>query len=212
MSRKILRNLRSLQKHIDRPWYLPTVALLAFADVFVMIIPTDALLVSAVLVKPRRWWLAGTLVALGSSLAALVLAGAVQWDLDGLTRLFPSLFESPSWRGTDAFLEKYGVWALALFAAGPLPYQPAVILVALSGASLTEISLATLLGRGGKYYVLAYLASHAPRYLERLRSVRREMLALEEAVNTKADGNATAAAPEEKTPPTGHRPVGETRT
>lgn len=201
MSRKILGGLRFLQKHMDRPWYLPAVALLALADIFIMIVPTDALLVTAVLFKPRRWWWAATLVALGSSLGALVLAGAVQWDLEGLTQLFPSLFESPSWKGTDAFLEKYGIWALALFAAGPLPYQPAVVLVALSGASLPEAFLATFLGRGGKYYLLAYLASHAPTYLEKFWSVRKEMHELEEVVSE-----------DENVPPTGPGPIGETRT
>lgn len=200
MSRKFHQWLRFLQKHMDRPWYLPAVALLALLDIFVMIIPTDALLVTAVLFKPKRWWVAATYVALGSALGALILAAAVQWDLDGLTRLFPSLFQSPSWKGTDAFLEKYGLWALALFAAGPLPYQPAVVLVALSGASLPEAFLATFLGRGGKYYVLGYLASHAPKYLENLWGVKKEMHDLEEAVA------------EEKVPPTGVPPVGETRT
>ncbi len=196
-SRKLLGSLRALQKHMDRPWYLPVVALLALADIFIMIIPTDALLITAVLFKPKRWWVAATLVALGSSLGALILAGFVGWDLDALTRLFPSLFESPSWKGTDAFLERYGAWALALLAAGPLPYQPAVILCALSGMSLPETFLATFLGRGGKYYVLAYLASHAPKYLEKFGGVRREMTELDEVVET--------------CPPTGNPPIGETR-
>lgn len=203
MTRKILGSLRFLQKHMDRPWYLPAVALLALADIFILIIPTDALLITAVLFKPKRWWFPATLVASGSALGALLLAGAVQWDLDGLTRLFPALFESPSWKGTDAFLERYGIWALALFAAGPLPYQPAVVLVALSGATLPEIFFATYLGRGGKYYVLAYLASHAPKYLEKFWSVRKEMTELEEVIHPDAD--------REKKSPTGPRPIGETR-
>jgi len=200
MSRKILGGLKVLQKYMDRPWYLPAVALLAFADIFIMIVPTDALLVTAVIFKPKRWWLAATLVAVGSALGALMLAGAVQWDLEGLARLLPSLFESPSWKGTDAFLEKYGIWALALFAAGPLPYQPAVVLVALSGASLPEAFLATFLGRGGKYYLLAYLASHAPKYLEKFWTVRKELHELDEVVAEKTVS------------PTSVPPVGETRT
>lgn len=176
---RVYQYFRGLLPYIDRGWFLPVVALSAFLDFFILIIPTDALLVSGVLLRPRRWFFAAVIVAVGSTLGAYLLAWGLQYDPTWLTEHFPRLMASEGWKGMDTFLDRFGFWALALLALGPLPFQPAVILLAVAGTTAEEIALGAFVGRFSKYLLFSYLASHAPKYLERF-DVRKELAQLGE--------------------------------
>lgn len=165
-----------IQKYIDRPWYIVAVAFLAMLDLFIMIIPTDGLLVSAVLVKPKKWLGRAIWVSLGSAIGAFLLTVLVQidsqWVLDNLVEQFVS---SGTWEQTEAFVDNYGIFALSLVAISILPQQPVVIIAALAGMQPLQAFVAVLIGRLSKYLVLAWLASHAPGYLKKLPFLSREL-------------------------------------
>jgi len=171
----LLSRIRSLQKYIDRPWYPYLVALLAAVDMFVLVIPTDGLLVSAVLLRPKRWARTFLIVTTGSALGALLLAWLFQHGVSAVTdKLVPLIFGA-AWNDTEAFAQSHGALALALVAASPFPQAPAVVLAALADMPLSAIFLACWLGRGAKYALFAWSASHAPKLVLRLWGVRREI-------------------------------------
>lgn len=172
--------IKRLQLFADRSWYFPVVGLLAGLDLFLLIIPTDAILVSSVILQPRRWIGAFIWIGVGAAVGALVLAGLLQWDgPEMVQRWFPSAFQSSSWQSVDAFFESYGGTALFLIALSPLVQFPAVAIAALSGMSIVKIFLVCLVGRTLKAAIISYFASHAPALLLRIPLLKKELADLE---------------------------------
>ncbi len=88
-----------LGRYADRPWYMPLVGLLAFVDLFVMFIPTEALIITTSFVRPKRWWMTALFVTAASSLGALTLAylGAHYGEPFVTWLLGKNVFESSLW-------------------------------------------------------------------------------------------------------------------
>jgi len=151
----------------DRKWYPFAVSALTAADIFVGIIPSDALLVSAVLGRPKNWMKIGLIFALGNFLGAALLAGIVYWDADLLREFFPQFFQSNAWLTVADFMAKYGGFALVVAIMGPLSIQPFIILPLLSGFPFKTFLIIYFLARLFKVLLVAWLASHTPKLLAR---------------------------------------------
>lgn len=167
-STKMRQLLNGLQSFAGRPWYFPALGFLAALDFYIFIVPTDALLVSSVLLKPKKWVSAFFWVGLGSALGAVSLAAALQ------TGVF-TVPESETWGWLKEFFTHYGSLALALIALSPLVQFPVVVLAALSGMPLGELFVICLLGRWVKSAVFAYIASRAPELLFKIPFLRKEL-------------------------------------
>ena len=160
--------LARLFRFMDRPWYLALVAALAFFDLFCGVIPIEVFLVSAVVVKPRRWGWAFLLTTSGSALGALFLGALVQWDSSWImNHLFSSLSRSQSWVQMTEFVSRYGALALGSIAVSPFPQQPAVAIAALSKMPLPVLFVSVWAGRAIKYGFFAWAGSHAPGLVSR---------------------------------------------
>lgn len=150
-------------------------AFLAAIDLFVAVIPTDGLVVSTVLLRPRRWIRTFLFISIGSALGAIALSSLTAvYGEQFLSWLFPNLLASDEWRTTAAFLAKWGAIALFAVSISPLPQQAAVALCGLAHISAPLIFLAVLAGRAAKYGAFAWAASHAPRLLKRFHQVEKE--------------------------------------
>lgn len=172
--------IKRLQSFADRPWYFPVLGLLAGLDLFILVVPTDALLISSVMLQPKRWVSAFFWVGLGSAVGAVALAGIVQWDSAMvMEEWFPQAFDSSLWRTTDAFFDRHGGKALILIAFSPLVQFPAVVIAALSGMSLTKIFFISLAGRMVKSALFSWGASHAPKLLLRVPLIKQELSVLD---------------------------------
>jgi uncharacterized membrane protein YdjX (TVP38/TMEM64 family) len=172
--------VRNLRHFVDRLWYFPAVGLLAGLDLFILIVPTDAILITSVMMRPRKWIQAFLWVGLGSSLGALALAGAIQWDPSlVMDRLFPGAFETEVWRWMDAFFDNHGSAALLLIAISPLVQFPAVGIAALAGMPLWDIFITCFAGRMIKTAAFSYGASHAPKLLMKLPFIKQEVAILD---------------------------------
>jgi membrane protein YqaA with SNARE-associated domain len=158
-----------VRKYSDRPWYLPFICLLAFVDLFVMVIPTEGLIVTTSILRPKRWLVTATVVTLASSLGALTLGALgyfhgvpfVAWVLGD------DFFQSTNWIRMTGWIERWGFWGLWFISLGPLPQQPAILICALAHMPLFEIFGAVLLGRLPKYVLFSYLATHSPKYFRK---------------------------------------------
>jgi len=171
-----------LEKFADRPWYLPAMGLLAALDLFVGVIPTDGVLISTVLLRPKRWVLAFIVIATSSALGAVALALAVQnLGEPFVNYLLGDALQTPTWIKVSDFLQEQGVLTLAFISVGPAPQQPAVVLGALAHMPLSKIFIAVWIGRALKYGIFAWAATHAPRFLMRWKFIRKEVGQLEAA-------------------------------
>lgn len=155
---------------VNRPWYPALIALLALLDLFIVIVPTDVFLISAVMGQPRRWFSTGITIALGSIIGSALLAFVLDYDQELIHRAFPAIFTSSSWNQAEGLIENYGVYATFFAAVGPLPLQPFIVVGALSSKlTFSSLILSVAIGRLMKFSLFAWLASHAPRMLEKLK-------------------------------------------
>lgn len=185
--RRINRWIVRLQRFVDRPWYMPAIALLAAADLFIVVVPTDGLVISSVMLRPKRWLAPAVWAGIGSALGALLLGGLSHYYGEDFVRAAfgNELLESANWARARDFLEKHGVYALALISWSPLPQQPAVILCGLAHMPAMGITLSVLIGRLSKYMLFAWIATHAPRLFKGWVPARKEILELEETRKSK---------------------------
>ncbi len=176
MTQTLKRWFTVLQRYSNRWWYAPAIAVLAFLDLFLIVIPTDGLLISAVMLSPRRWIYAALIVSLGSSVGAYVLAHIIhEHGLPILLQISPSIEQSSAWTWTSHLMDQWGAWAVFLVALSPLMQHPAIALAALAEMPEAKIFVYVFAGRVIKYLFLAWLATHAPAFLNRLWGLQYEL-------------------------------------
>jgi membrane protein YqaA with SNARE-associated domain len=176
MQKRLKRWFGVLQKYADRWWYAPLIGLLAAADLFLVVIPTDGLLISAVMLSPRRWIYFAFMVSFGSALGCLLLAHLLQvHGMPLLQHIVPGIEQNSTWAWTQQLMVQWGTWAVFLIALSPLMQHPAIALAALAGMPLLKIAGLAFGGRILKYLLLAYLATHAPGMLGNLWGLQHEL-------------------------------------
>jgi membrane protein YqaA with SNARE-associated domain len=176
MPRRLRRLIDFLQSHARSWWYTPLVALLAAADAFVVVVPTDGLLVSACMLNPRRWIYSVLLVTLGSTLGAWTLAALLEiHGLPLLLQIAPDINKTSAWVWSDRMMDQWGSIALFLVALSPLMQHPAVALAALAGLPLWDIFFLVFAGRLIKYGFLGWLSTHTPGLLKKIWGLEEEL-------------------------------------
>jgi len=177
MTTRLKHWFQTLQKYGDSIWYAPLVSVLAALDSFIIIVPTDGLLVGASILGPKRWAYNAFVVTLGSTLGAVAFAALIQQHgLPFLLNILPDVNQSQVWNWTDSAMDEWGAIALFLFALSPLMQHPAVTLAALAGMPLTKMFWIIFAGRIIKYLALSWISSHAPRFLHKLWGMEGELV------------------------------------
>lgn len=176
LPKKIQSFVRILQRYADRFWYPPLIGLLAALDNLIVVIPNDGILISSSMLTPKRWVTLAFSVAVGSTIGAIVLAALVElqglpWILD----LYPGVSETKTWVLSMEFFDRYGLFLVFAVAVTPFVQQPAVILASLANTPLVELAAVIFIGRFIKFLIMAYLGSHAPRMLNQMWGLKREL-------------------------------------
>ncbi len=136
----------------------PLLALIAFMESSIFPIPPDVMLIPMVLAdRDKAWRLAGLCTA--ASVAGGVLGymiGAFAWSTVGqpLLELYGS---KESFDAFQAWFHQYGFWAV--FGAGltPFPYKVITIASGFSHINLAVFMTASVLARGGRFFLEAAL-------------------------------------------------------
>ena len=174
---RIWKALNILNRIQDRAFYHPVLALVAGLDLFLLLVPTDWLIVSSVLSKPAGWWKTSLWVALGSALGAFCLGYLVLHHRDWvLAHLHLESSHSKLWQRLDFehLVEIHGLWALAVLGFSILPLQPGVAVAAVGGMDPFRIFIAIFIGRVCKYLIVAWIASHAPKLLVKFHIIPKK--------------------------------------
>lgn len=161
---RLLKRARFLLWRMSHsPLYLPLVAVLAAGATLSMSVPTTALLAPAVMLRPQRWVLICLAAVLGAAFAATLLSwGFQQQGWPRLLAAYPELPSSESWKTTVAWIGEYGLPALALICALPLPQTPALIICGVSEQPMLGIFLAVAAGKVAKYGLLSWMVATFP--------------------------------------------------
>jgi len=171
-----MRALRYVSRQLGKPWYPLAIAGLAFLDIFLLVVPTDAFLVSAVAVNRKRWWSSALIVAVGSTLGALLFTWLAITQLPWLEAHFPAMAAAKSRiPGVLLLFRDYASLTVLLGAAGPLPMHPFILGAALYGMPAPEVGALVFAGRAGKYLAFAWCTAYFPSALHHVSSLRKEI-------------------------------------
>jgi membrane protein YqaA with SNARE-associated domain len=172
MFETIYRSVMRFSRRREAPYYL---ALLSFVESFILPFPPpDVMLAPMSLARPERALRFAALTLLFSVLGGLVgyLIGAFLFDLAEPYIIgwgYEARFEI-----VTTWFEQWGFWAVLVAGFSPVPYKLFTIAAGVLNLALIPFILASILGRGARFFLLAWcLARYGPaiepklvRYIE----------------------------------------------
>lgn len=163
----IYQSVMKFSRRREAPYYL---SLLSFVESFILPFPPpDVMLAPMALAKPSRAMHFAALTLLFSVLGGLVgyAIGAFLFDLAepvivdwGYQARFQTVIE---------WFENWGFWAVLVAGFSPVPYKIFTIAAGVFGLALLPFVLASIIGRGTRFFLLAWcLAKFGPAIEPRL--------------------------------------------
>lgn len=150
-------------RHPHAPWYL---AGLSFAESSFFPIPPDTMLAPMSLAQPKRAWRYAAITTLMS-----VLGGMFGYILGMyfFTLIEPMLHTLNLWDSFQLVKEKfalYGFWFIFLAGFSPIPYKVFTIGAGVVGMVFLPFVLASIVGRGGRFFLVAGLMAWGGERME----------------------------------------------
>ena len=141
-------------RHPRAPWFLGG---LSFAESSFFPIPPDVMLAPMSLANPRRAWWFALITTLASVAGGLFgyLIGYFAFDL-----IEAWLRASRYWGAYEqavAWFEAWGFWAIFVAGFSPIPYKVFTIAAGVAHMALLPFTLASLVGRGARFFLVAGL-------------------------------------------------------
>lgn len=141
-------------RHRHAQWYLGG---LSFAESSFFPIPPDVMLAPMALARPERAWHFALLTTLASVVGGVFgyLIGLFAFDM-----IEPLLHSAGYWHTYEravAWFEQWGFWAIFLAGFSPIPYKVFTISSGVVGMAFFPFVIASAVGRGARFYLVAGL-------------------------------------------------------
>jgi len=157
----------------NAPKYL---GLLSFAESSFFPVPPDVMLAPMCLATPTKAWRYALITTITSVLGGLFgyVIGATAFDV-----IQPHLKASHYWSAfqtAETWFKEWGVWAVFIAGFSPIPYKVFTIAAGALSMSILPFTIASLIGRGGRFFIVAGLMkwgganmeSKLKQYIDRL--------------------------------------------
>lgn len=142
-------------QHQHAPRYL---AALSFAESSFFPIPPDVLLAPMVLARPNKAWLYAMLTTVASVLGGCLgyVLGVFLFDTVG-EAIIEFYHAQAGFIMTQQWFGRYGTWIILIAGFTPLPYKLFTISAGLVGMPLLPFIVASVVGRGARFFLVAGL-------------------------------------------------------
>ena len=139
-----------LSRHRHAPKYL---AIVSFAESSFFPVPPDVMLAPMVLGnRNRAWYLAGL------TTVASVCGGVLGYFLGGFGEWLITIYGAEStFSQAQQWFTEYGIWIILVAGFTPVPYKIFTISAGMMGMSLELFVLASIIGRGARFFLVAGL-------------------------------------------------------
>jgi membrane protein YqaA with SNARE-associated domain len=132
-------------------------ALVSFTESSFFLIPPDVMLAPMSLAKPHKAWFYAFVTTVASVLGGLLgyLIGSFAFEL-----IEPYIHSMGYWHKFELaqqWFADYGFWAILLAGFTPIPYKVFTIASGVAGMLLVPFVLGSLIGRGGRFFLVAGL-------------------------------------------------------
>lgn len=151
--------------HRHAQWYLLG---LSFAESSFFPIPPDVMLAPMALAKPHRAWRYAAMTTLAS------VAGGVAGYLIGhfafglVEPWIQSAGYGEKFQLASAWFEQWGVWVVFIAGFSPIPYKVFTLSAGVASMSFLPFVLASLVGRGARFFLVAALMVWGGQRMEKL--------------------------------------------
>jgi len=144
---------------------------LSFSESSFFPIPPDVMLMPMSLAQPNRAWYFATLTTVTSVLGGILGYAIGYFALEWVT---PLIGEGGRWAGAynkaSSWFNEWGFWAVLLAGFSPIPYKVFTISAGALSMPFLPFVVASLIGRGGRFFLVAgLLARGGPAMEARLR-------------------------------------------
>ncbi|MDO9148400.1 MAG: YqaA family protein [Hydrogenophaga sp.] len=141
-------------RHPKAPWYLGAVS---FAESSFFLIPPDVMLAPMALAKPHNWFRLAMLTTVTSVLGGL-FGYLIGWvAMDAVMPWIERAGYASKLAHAGRWFEQWGFWAVLLAGFSPIPYKAFTITAGGLGMALLPFTLASFIGRGGRFFLVAFL-------------------------------------------------------
>ncbi len=171
--RRLHRRLYDWVLHwADTPHGALALFLIAFVESSVFPIPPDVLLIGLVLGAPRRWLRFALICTAGSVLGGLAGYAIGYGLMDSLGQVILRLYHAEAtFEHVRGLYARYDWWIVFTAAFTPIPYKVFTIASGAFGMNLAGFTLASVVGRGGRFFlvagVLGLFGAAARRFIDR---------------------------------------------
>ncbi len=149
-------------RHPKASWALAGVS---FAESSFFLIPPDVMLMPMSLAQPRRALFFATLTTLMSVLGGILGYFIGLWALDWVLPLLEGRYAAPYQQVQDWF-DTWGFWAILIAGFSPVPYKLFTIAAGAMHMAFLPFVLASCVGRGARFYLVALLMAWGGAGLE----------------------------------------------
>lgn len=141
-----------------RPTAERWLAFISFADSSFFPIPPDVMLIPMYLARPEKSMRYAAIATITSVVGALFgyAIGALLYHAIGVPLLHFYGYEATFARFATQ-VNRYGGWLMLAFAFLPIPYKVATIAAGSTGLAIPVLILASIVGRGGRFFLVAFL-------------------------------------------------------
>lgn len=141
-------------------------ALVSFTESSFFLIPPDVMLAPMSLAKPNKAWFYALVTTVASVLGGLLgyLIGSFAFEM--IEPLIHSMGYWHKFELAQQWFTDYGFWAILLAGFTPIPYKVFTIASGVAGMLLLPFILGSLIGRGGRFFLVASLMYWGGQALE----------------------------------------------
>lgn len=143
-----------LSGHRHAPWYLGA---LSFAESSFFPIPPDIMLAPMVLAERRKAWSLALLTTVTSVVGGLAGFAIGAFAIDWVMPLLERFGYMDAFLRAQGWFERWGFWAVLIAGFSPIPYKVFTIAAGALAMPLLPFALASVVGRGGRFFLVAGL-------------------------------------------------------
>ena len=141
-------------RHRHAPIYLGT---MSFAESSFFPVPPDVMLAPMCLARPERAWRFALITTLTSVAGGLAGYAIGYFAFEAIAPWLQTTKYWASYQTAVQWFNDYGFWAVFIAGFSPIPYKVFTIAAGALSMALTPFILASLIGRGARFFLVAGL-------------------------------------------------------
>ncbi len=150
-------------RHPKAPWYL---AGLSFSESSFFPVPPDVMLAPMSLARPEKAWFFAFLTTLASVVGGIAGYFIGLWAFDFIEPLLHDVGYYDKYLQVRAWFDEWGFWAIFVAGFSPIPYKIFTITAGVISMSFLPFVLASIIGRGGRFFLVAGLMAWGGKPME----------------------------------------------